>query len=307
MLSYGFILVVALIFIGFSLSTGSFLTLGNIIEMIHGAVPMLILASGLALAVMTGNIDISVGSLTFVTAALGSVLMVRHGVPPAIAIPVIILAGASCGALNGFIVSILKVNSFIATLGTLFALRGIALLLTRARVISMPEALRELGHIRIGPVFVDILIALGFVFFVYLLHTRTSFGRHLVATGGEAEVAKRMGVRVLRVTFLAFLLSGLFASIGGIFSIFQLGAVTLHMGRGLEFTAIAAIVIGGISLFGGRGSIIPGVLLGVVTLAIIENGLIHLGASPYAYPFVRGGIIFIAMYADSLKSRAFQG
>ena len=85
----------------------------------------------------------------------------------------------------------------------------------------------------------------------------------------------------------------------------QLGAVTLHMGRGLEFTAIAAIVIGGISLFGGRGSIIPGVLLGVITLAIIENGLIHLGASPYAYPFVRGGIIFIAMYADSLKSRVY--
>jgi ribose/xylose/arabinose/galactoside ABC-type transport system permease subunit len=307
MLSYGFILVVALIFIGFSLSTGSFLTLGNIIEMIHGAVPMLILASGLALVVMTGNIDISVGSLTFVTAALGSVLMVRHGVPPAIAIPVIIAAGASCGALNGFIVSILKVNSFIATLGTLFALRGIALLLTRARVISMPEVLRGLGHTRIGPVFADILIALGFVFFVYFLHARTSFGRHLVATGGEAEVAKRMGVRVLRVTFLAFLLSGLFASIGGIFSILQLGAVTLHMGRGLEFTAIAAIVIGGISLFGGRGSIIPGVLLGVITLAIIENGLIHLGASPYAYPFVRGGIIFIAMYADSLKSRVFRG
>ena len=87
----------------------------------------------------------------------------------------------------------------------------------------------------------------------------------------------------------------------------QLGAVTLHMGRGLEFTGIAVVVIGGISLFGGRGSIIPGVLLGVITLAVIENGLIHLGASPYAYSFVRGGIIFIAMYADSLKSRVYQG
>jgi len=307
MLSYGFVLVVILIFIGFSLGTGSFLTLGNIIEMVHGVVLLLILVSGLALVVMTGNIDISVGSITFVTAALGSVLMVRHDVPPTIAIPVIMAAGASCGALNGFIVTILKVNSFIATLGTLFGLRGIALLLTRARVISMPEALRELGHVRIGPVFVDILIALGFVFFVHLLHAHTSFGRHLVATGGEAEAAKRMGVRVSLVTFLVFLLSGLFASIGGIFSMLQLGAVTLHMGRGLEFTAIAAIVIGGISLFGGKGSIIPGALLGVITLATIENGLIHLGASPYAYSFVRGGIIFIAMYADSLKSVVHQG
>ena len=235
--------------------------------------------------------------------------MVRYGVPPAIAIPVVMAAGASCGALSGFIVTVLKVNSFIATLGILFALRGIALLISKARVISIPETLGDLGRIRIGPVFVDILIALGFVFFVHLLHARTSFGRHLVAIGGEAEAAKRMGVRVLRVTFLAFLLSGLFASIGGIFSMLQLGAVTVHYGRGLEFTAIAVIIIGvgGISLFGGRGSIIPGVLLGVITLAIIETGLIHLGASPYAYSFVRGGIIFIAMYADSLKSRVYQG
>lgn len=306
-LSYGFVFVVGLIFIGFSLSTSSFLTLGNIIDMMHGVVPMLILASGLALVVMTGELDISVGSVTFLTAALGSVLMVRHGVPPAVAILVIMAAGAICGALNGFIVSVLKVNSFIATLGTLFALRGIALILSKSRVISTPEVLKELSRIRIGPVFVDILIALGFVFFVHLLHARTSFGRHLVATGGEPEAAKRMGVRVSRVKFLAFLLSGLFASIGGIFSMLQLGAVTLHMGRGLEFTGIAAIVIGGISLFGGRGSIIPGVLLGVITLAVIENGLIHLGASPYAYSFVRGGIIFIAMYADSLKSRVYQG
>lgn len=307
MLSYGFVLVVVLVFIGFSLSTGSFLTLGNLIDMMHAVVPMLILASGLALVIMTGNIDISVGSVVFVTAALGSVLMVRYGVPPAIAIPVVMAAGASCGALSGFIVTVLKVNSFIATLGILFALRGIALLISKARVISIPETLGDLGRIRIGPVFVDILIALGFVFFVHLLHARTSFGRHLVAIGGEAEAAKRMGVRVLRVTFLAFLLSGLFASIGGIFSMLQLGAVTVHYGRGLEFTAIAVIIIGGISLFGGRGSIIPGVLLGVITLAIIETGLIHLGASPYAYSFVRGGIIFIAMYADSLKSRVYQG
>jgi len=305
--SYGFVLITVLIFLSFSLSSRSFLTFDNIINMVHAAVPMLTLASGLALVVMTGNIDISIGSITFVTAALGSVLMVRHGVPPIIAIPLIMVTGASCGALNGFIVNVLKVNSFIATLSMLFAFRGIALLLTKARVISMPETLATLGHIRIGSVFVDILIALGFVFFVHVLHARTSFGRHIVATGGEAEVAKRLGVRVSLVTFLAFLLSGLFASIGGIFSMLQLGAVTLHMGVGLEFTGIAAIVIGGISLFGGRGTIIPGVLLGVIILAIIETGLIHLGASPYVYSFVRGGIIFAAMYIDSLKSMVYQG
>ncbi|MFQ6067002.1 MAG: ABC transporter permease [bacterium] len=305
-LTHGFVLAMILVFIGFSLSSRSFLTPSNLISMVHGAVPMLIVASGLALVVMTGNIDISIGSITFVTAALGSVLMVRYAIPPAIGILIILAAGVGCGALNGFIVSVLKVNSFITTLGMLFALRGIALVLTGARVISIPKTLKELSHFCIGPVFVDILIALGLIFFVHLLRTRTPFGRHLIATGGGAEVAKRMGVRVSRVTFLAFLLSGFFASIGGTLSLFQLGAVTLHMGVGLEFTGIAAIVIGGISLFGGRGTIIPGVLLGVITLAIIETGLIHLGASPYAYSFVRGGIIFGAMYADSLKSVVYR-
>jgi len=305
--SYGFAFIMAVVFLGFSLSSRRFFTIENVIDMIHAAVPMLILASGLALVVMTGNIDISVGSITFVTAALGSVLMVRHDVPPVIAIVVIMVAGAGCGALNGFIVSVLKVNSFIATLGMLFVFRGIALLLTKARVISMPEVLSTLGNIRIGPVFLDILIALGFIFFIHILHSRTSFGRHIVATGGGAEIAKRLGIRVSRVTFFAFLLSGLFASIGGIFSLLQLGAVTLHMGVGLEFTGIAAIVIGGISLFGGRGTIIPGVLLGVITLAIIETGLVYLGASPYVYSFVRGGIIFVAMYVDSLRSVVYQG
>jgi len=307
LLSYGFVFVMVLVFIGFSLSNRRFLTLGNIMNMLHAAVPMLILTSGLALVVMTGNIDISTGSVIFVTAALGSVLMARHGVPPVIAILIIMAAGASCGALNGFVVSVLKVNSFIATLGMLFALRGIALLLTKSLVIRIPETLARMGHTRIGPVFVVILIALGFVSFVHLLHARTSFGRHIVATGGEAEIAKRSGVKVSRVTFLVFLLSGLFASIGGIFSLLQLGAVTPMTGMGLEFTGIAAVVIGGISLFGGRGTIIPGVLLGVITLVIIETGFIYLGASPYAYLFVRGGIIFVAMYADSLRSIAYQG
>ena len=305
-LVHGFVLAMILVFIGFSLGSRHFLTFGNLIAMVHVAAPMLITVSGLGLVVMTGNIDISIGSITFVSAALSTVLMARHGVPPVIGIIIILLSGIGCGALNGFIVSVLKINSLIGTLGMLFTLRGVALLLTGARGISIPETLKELSHLCIGPVFIDIFVALGFILFVHLLRIRTRFGRHLIAIGGGSEVAKRMGVRVSRVTFLAFLLSGFFASIGGTLSLFQLGAVTLHMGVGLEFTGIAAIVIGGISLFGGRGTIIPGILLGVLTLAIIETGLVHVGASPYVYSFVRGGIIFTAMYADSLKSMVYR-
>lgn len=305
--SYGFIFIMILIFFGFSLSNRSFLELENIMIMLHSAVHMMIIASGLALVIITGNIDISIGSTTFLANTIGAILMVRHGVSPVIAIPVIMATGAACGALNGFIVGVAKVNPFITTLGMLFALRGGALLIIKGRSISISESLANISHVRIGPVFIDILIALGVVFFVHLLRARTLFGRHIVACGGNTEVAKRLGIRVSKVIFFAFLLSGLFASIGGILSVLQLKSVTLHMGVGFEFTGIAAIVIGGISLFGGRGKIIPGVLFGVITLAIIETGLIFLGASPYVYSFVRGGIIFVAMYLDSLRYIVYEG
>lgn len=301
LLSYGFAIVMVLVFLGLSIGTANFLKITNIMNLMHSAVSMLILASGLALVIMTRHLDISVGSVTFISATIGSVAIVHHDVPPLAGLLLIALAGVCFGALNGFIVVVLRINSFIATLGTMFALRGIALQILKGRVISMPPTLRGLGNVSIGPLFLDILISLGMVFCVHYLHTRTRFGRYVMAIGGEPEVAERMGIRVRWVAFAAFVLSGLLASFGGIFTMLQLGTVTLRMGLGLEFTAIAAIVIGGISLFGGRGSIVPGLLLGVYTLAIIENGLNHLGASPYVYPFVRGGLIFIAMYADSLR------
>jgi ribose/xylose/arabinose/galactoside ABC-type transport system permease subunit len=120
--------------------------------------------------------------------------------------------------------------------------------------VNIPSWLSAFGNAKIGRVFIDIPIALVFVGLVHLLHTRSQFGRQVMAVGNGEEVAKRLGVRVDRVVFLCFVLSGLFASLGGILSMAQLGGVSLHMGQGLEFTGIAVAVIGGISLFGGEGS-----------------------------------------------------
>lgn len=301
---YGFVGVIALVIIALSLSTRSFLTVRNIVGLVHTAAPMLITAAGLAMVVMTGKLDISIGSVSFFTSTVGAILMVRMGVSPVLAIPVIFLLGAVVGLITGSFVVYLKVNPLIASLGMLFAVRGVALRLTGGRVISMPPALARFGNLAIaGVLYVDIVIALLFVLVVHLIHTRSYYGRHIMAIGNDEETARRLGVRVPAVTLTSFVFSGFCAAIGGFFTATQVGAVTLHMGQGLEFTAIAMIVVGGISLFGGEGSILPGFLLGVLTLNLIENGLNHLGASPYLYPFVRGGIIFAAMYADTLKSR----
>jgi ribose/xylose/arabinose/galactoside ABC-type transport system permease subunit len=302
LLSYGFVIVMVLVFILFSVTTNNFFTLRNIMAILHTSAPLMILASGLALVVMTAKLDISVGTIMFVSVGTGVLLIMRQGVPQSIGLGVTIAIGILFGMLNGFIVVVLKVNPLIATMGTLISMRGIGLLITNSMVVDLPENLRRMGNAKIGPVYIDILVALVIVLFVHILHTRTLFGRHVMALGNGEDIAERLGVRVPRVTFLTFVLSGFFASVGGLFAVFQVGAVTPTLGAGAEFSAIALIVIGGISLFGGEGSIIPGLILGALTLTIIESGLNFMGASPYAYPFVRGAIIFIAMYADSLKS-----
>lgn len=254
---------------------------------------------------MYGGIGSPLGAVVgaiFITTISNSMNLMH--VSPAIALLVILVAGITFGALNGFIIVILNVNSFITTLGMMFALRGLALQVTKGRIISMPDVLNNIGKIKIGPIYLNILISLAFLLLIHTIHIRTRFGRYIIAIGSEAEVANQMGIRVKRITFTTFVLSGLFASISGIVSMIQLGGVTSYTGIGLEFTGIAAIVIGGISLFGAEGHIIPGLLLGVYILAMIENGLNLAGASPYIYPFIRGGIIFIAMHADSLRSKS---
>ncbi len=298
---YGFIVILCLVVLGFSLSTQRFLSVTNILGLFHASAPLMIMAAGLALIVMTGNLDISIGSISFFSSAIGAVLMARSGLSPVLALPLVVGTGAVCGLLNGLVFVYLKVNPLITTMGSMFVFRGLALQITGSRVISIDEGLRAFGNFRIGPVYLDILIGIAFLFVVHLVHTRTPFGRHIMAIGNNKETAGRLGIRVKAVTLAAFVLSGFCAGLGGLFMVFQIGAVTLQMGVGMEFTAIAAIVIGGISLFGGEGAILPNFVLGALTLGIIENGLNHVGASPYLYPFVRGGIILAAMYADSLK------
>lgn len=302
-LRHGFNIVLILVFIFFSLAAPYFLNATNLISLLHAAAPMMVIAAGLAVVVMTGRLDISVGSVAFLTTSIGTLLIVRNGVNPLLTVVIMLAVGLLIGALNGFIITVLRVNPLVTTMGMMIGLRGVGLELTKSTNIALPEDIRRLSNAMIGPVFVDILVALGIMLLVHLLITRTQFGRQVFALGNDADTAARLGVRVNRVTFFTFVLSSLLATIGGIMVVVQVGAVSGNIGTGYEFTAMSVIVIGGISLFGGEGTILPGALRGVLVLEIIRNGLNHLAADPYAYRFINGAIIFIAMYADSLRSR----
>ncbi|MER9296788.1 ABC transporter permease [Mesorhizobium sp. M0621] len=302
LVKYGFFVVLGATFLLFSVLTEHFLSGENILNIFHTMAPLAVIASGLGLVIISGRLDISVGSTALLSCAIGALLMKDHGVDPILATIVVLLCGAFLGAVNGAIVSVLKVNSLIATLGTMIAYRGIALSLTDALLVPLPEPIRVLGNAQLGPIPTDILIMVVILVGVHLLHARTAFGRQLVAMGNDVAIARKVGLPVDRTGFLSFVLAGVLASTGGILTTVQNGAVSPWLGSGVEFTALAAVVVGGISLLGGRGTILFSIIPGAFIFEMIRNGLTHLGATPYSYRLVGGAVIFAAMYADALKS-----
>jgi ribose/xylose/arabinose/galactoside ABC-type transport system permease subunit len=299
---HGFVLVILAVYVFFSLAAPSFFGFGNLVDIFHVTAPMMVVASGMALIVMSGKLDISVGSTAYVASAIFALLMRHTELPVAAGWGVALVAGLLLGAVNAAIIVMLRVNSLIATLGTMIAFRGFGLALTNGGLIEMPDAIKPLGNVMVGPVFLDTLLAVVIVIAVHLLHRWTNFGRQLTAIGNDEEVARRIGIAVDRRVFASFVLSGFLAAVAGVIYTMQVAVNTSKIGEGMEFTAIAVVVVGGISLFGGRGNILTAVILGSLTFQMIRSGLQHIGANPYSYRLVEGVVIFVAMYVDALKS-----
>jgi ribose transport system permease protein len=192
---------------------------------------------------------------------------------------------------------------FIATLALLFIGRGFALWLTQTRAMNLPESFLHLGSTRLLGVPLPLWVLGGVLTLAHLVLTRTPFGRWIYAVGHHPENARRAGLHPPRVLFAVYVISGGCAALGGILSLAQLGAVSPKFGENYEFKAIAAAVLGGTSLFGGRGAVLPGTLLGAVLIQSLENGLVIVNADPYLYPPVTAGVIFLAVLLDCTRHR----
>jgi ribose/xylose/arabinose/galactoside ABC-type transport system permease subunit len=299
--NYGFLIVLGATYVFFSVAAPSFFGIGNLVDILHVVAPMIVVAGGMALVVMSGKLDISVGSTAYVASSIFALLMREGSVPFPVGVAAAIGAGLVLGAINGLIVVGLRVNSLIATLGTMIAFRGFGLMLTDGGLIEMPNAIKPLGNTLLGPLYLDTAIALIILVVIHLVHRRTTFGRQLTAIGNNEDVARRIGIPIAQRTFATLVLSGALAALGGVMYTLQVAVNTAKIGEGMEFTAVAAVVVGGISLFGGRGNILWAVILGSLMFQIIRSGLQHIGANPYSYRLVEGVVIFIAMYADALK------
>ena len=288
----------------FSVSTDAFLSLDNILNILRQSAPLLIVATAMTLVITTGGIDLSVGSVLALTSALCAIL-IQAGLPWVLVVALMLLCGALVGALQGFFVAYEGIPAFIVTLAGLSVIRGFALLMTGGY--SIPIA-PSLGFVALGRAWVlgmplPALIAGAILGLGFVLFNETPFGRYVTGIGANAEAVRRAGVDTRRVTLLVYVLSGATAALAGIIVAARLGSGSSNAGQGFELDVIAAVVLGGTSLFGGRGTM-AGTILGALTVAVIGNGLILSHLSPFLTPIVTGSIILLAIW---MNVRIFRG
>lgn len=294
----------AVVCIVFSLATDAFLTAPNLLNIVRQSAPLLIVASAMTFVITTGGIDLSVGSVLALTATLSAVLL-QWGVPWPVVVLVLLCLGAAVGALQGFFIAFEGIPAFIVTLAGLSVIRGIALLITGGYSIPVDPAsgFNFIGRAWFIGVPVPALIAVVVLVIAYLVFNETAFGRYVTGVGANAEAVRRAGVNTRAVTLMVYVLTGTAAALAGIILASRLGSGSSNSGQGFELDVIAAVVLGGTSLFGGRGSVV-GTVLGALTVAVIANGLILAHLSPFLTPIVTGSIILIAIW---LNFRLFKG
>lgn len=282
----------------FTVITDHFFSSGNILNLVRQAAPMLIVAVAMTLVITTGGIDLSVGSILALTNALAAIALQAGYAWPLVVVGILAL-GALIGAFQGFFVAYQGIPSFIVTLAGLSALRGFALLITQGYSIPIPpSAFTELGRGSFLGIPVPALLALLVVIAGFVVLDRTRYGRQVVAIGSNAEAARRVGMPSKRVAASVFMLSGLAAALAGLIVAARLGSGSSNAAVGFELEVIAAVVLGGTSLMGGRGTMV-GTVLGALTIAVIGNGLILAHVSPFFTQIVTGAIILLAIWLNT--------
>jgi ribose transport system permease protein len=293
-------IAVVLVAVALSILTPSFLTKSNLENVGRQSAFLALLTFGQLFPVLSGGFDISVGFVVAFTTVVTATTVLQYGLVPGIVAG--ILFAAIFASLSGFIVARFSVSAFVVTLGAAQVARGGALMFTNGQVIyGLPTDFKQIGIGFIGPIPTPLAIAaIAFVACWFLLN-RTVYGRYLYAIGGNEEAARLAGINVRLHKMLAYTINGILVGVAAVVLTARVGAAESNLGLGSELEAIAAVVIGGVALSGGRGGI-WNALLGVITLSLISNGLNLLGVSSYLQLVVAGVIIVGAVLLDRLRA-----
>jgi ribose transport system permease protein len=290
------------IFIMMVFINDNFLTTNNLSNVARQVSINAIIAVGMTFAILTGGIDLSVGSVMALSGTIAAGLMMA-GFSPELGILGGLLVGALFGGLNGAFVAYAKMPPIIVTLATMGIARGLGLIYTGGYPISgLPKEFSFFGRGDVVGVQTPIIVMIVVYIFAYILLNKTPIGRYVYAIGGNEEAARLSGVRVPRYKLMVYTISGFTAAIAGMVLTSRLMSGQPNAGVGFELDAIAAVVLGGTAIAGGRGAIV-GTLVGAMMLGVLNNGLNLMGVSPYVQNVIKGAIILLAIYISRSRDK----
>ncbi|MFV2062855.1 MAG: ABC transporter permease [Chloroflexota bacterium] len=297
------VLSIAVFFVGmsavFAISAEAFLSSTNLLNLLRQSAPLVIVAAAMTFVITSAGIDLSVGSTVALISAAAA-LSLQAGIPWALVLILMIGLGALIGLGNGYFVAYEGIPAFIVTLASLSMVRGVALLLTEGMTIPIA---RDIPFIPLGRgwlfgIPIPAILALVVLVISYVLLTRMPYGQYITGIGANAEAVRRAGVNIRAHILSVYVLTGIAAAIAGIVIAARLGSGSANAAVGFELQVIAAVVIGGTNLFGGRGTIV-GTVLGALTIVVIGNGLILVGLSPFYTQIVTGAILLGAIWINT--------
>lgn len=299
--TYAVLIMIVILMAALALMSDSFLTLQNLLNILNQNAPLAILASAMTLVIIAGGFDLSVGAI-FAMGAVASAWIALH-FDPYVGLILSPIIGLVLGCVNGLVITLLRVHSFLATIATSLIFKGVAIVISDGRLIPVRmDAFTWLGRDKLGGVFVSIWVMTAFALLLGFILTRTALGRQILAVGGNAEAAILSGIRADRVRIITFAIAGLAAGLAASIATSRVSMGQAAAGAGYELDAIAAVILGGTSIYGGAGAIWRSVA-GVLLLALINNGFNILNADPFYRDLTTGLVILAAIGISAAGKR----
>jgi len=298
---YGIFLALIILFVFFSVTNRVFLTTSNLFNVARQVSYLGIAAVGMTFTLLLGGIDLSIGSVISLVNVVAASLMVKQGFSPVIACSIGILLGTFLGFLNGWAIANIGIPPLIVTLCALTIWEGVAYILSKGMpIFGFPQSFSFLGQGYLGVIPIPVIVMAAILGVGAFILNKTYFGRHFYAVGGNEEAAFLSGINIKKVKYLAYTLSGFFASIAGIVILSRTSSGQAITGKGFEFSVLTAIALGGVSVNGGVGRV-SNIIAGVFIIGVLTNGLVILNISQYVQMVIKGLVLFTAVAFDMLQ------
>jgi len=300
---YGIALILILLTIIFAISSPVFFTIENLFNVLRQISMLGISAVGMIFVILTGGIDLSVGSLMSLTNVICAKLMVESGLPPLLAISITLLISCLVGIVNAFFINEMDIPPLITTLGTMTIIRGLSYVLSGGRHIwGFPEGFKLLGQGHIGIIPIPVIIMFLIFIVGWIILYKTTYGRRIYGIGGNEEATRLSGINIKKIKYLVYMSCSLLTGLAGIIMLSRLNTGQPKIGGGYELEVVTAVVLGGVSIFGGVGKL-SGVLFGVLIIGILSNGMILLNIMDYYQQIILGLVLLAAVGFDNKISK----